>query len=96
MEKPVVGSEAADKAHEIAQPLMAKRKNMKTEPFRIERVVVASSGDMAYEYGTGHVSYDDSETGKHVDRTVAFLSVWRADSGSCKVAATMLQREGRQ
>lgn len=94
LDKPVVGDEEREKANKAHEPLMAKRKNMHTAPFKTERVVVAPSGDMAYEYGTGQVSYDDSDTGKHIETTLARLSVWKADGGSCKAAATMLQREG--
>jgi len=94
LDKPVVGTEEREKANKAHEPMMAKRKNMRTTPFKTERVVVASSGDMAYEYGTGQISYDDSDTGKHVDTTVARLSVWKAEGSSCKAAATMLQREG--
>ena len=96
LEKPVIGTEERDKANKALDPVMAKRKNQKNEPAKVERIVTAPSGDMAYEYGTFDFTYDDSDTGKHVERQVAFLWVWRADGGSCKLAAAMLQREGER
>ena len=95
LDKPVVGEEERQKANDAHEPLMAKRKNLKTT-FKTERVVVASSGDMAYEYGTQQVSYEDSDSGKHVDTALARLTVWKADGESCKAAAAMLQREGQR
>lgn len=95
LDKPVVGEEERHKSNAAIESLMAKRKNMQTT-FKTEHVVVAPSGDMAYEYGTGQISYDDSDTGKHIETTLARLSIWKADGGSCKAAATMLQREGQR
>jgi len=93
LEKPVIGEEEISKAME---PVMAKRKNVKHDPNKPDRIVAAPSGDMAYEYGTTHVSFDDSDNGKHRDFTAAYLRVWIADDGSCKVAATMYQPEGKR
>lgn len=96
LEKPVIGTEERNKANNALAPLMVKRKNMKSEPPKVDRVVVTPSGDMAYDYGTIDSSYDDSDTGNHVDATVAYLGIWRADGGLCKLAAMMLQREGQR
>jgi hypothetical protein len=95
LEKPVVGAEERNQANKALEPLKAKRKNTKGE-YKVDRIVAAPSGDMAYDYGTTHFSYDDSDTGKHVDVTVASLHVWRADGASCKMAASMLQGEGQR
>jgi len=91
LEKPVVGRQALDQA---SAPVSAARKNEKNAPNRPDRVVTAPSADMAYEYGTTHVSFDDAQTGKHYDFTAAYLRVWKAESGSCKVAAVMYEPEG--
>lgn len=91
--KPVIGDEERNKANQSLGPSMANRKNMSMVPPEIDRIVVATSGDMAYGYGTSHMSYDETDSGKHVDTTLAFLSVWKADGGSCKLAATMIQPE---
>ena len=91
LEKPVVGKQALDQA---AAPISAARKNEKDVPNRPDRVVAAPSADMAYEYGTGQVSFDDAQSGKHYDFTAAYLRVWKAEGGSCKVAAVMYEPEG--
>jgi len=87
-EKPVIGEAERKNAIEA----MPHRSNMKVSPATWDRLVVAPSGDMAYEYGTHQVSFD--EGGKHYDFTSAILAVWKADNGVCKVAAWMAQREG--
>ena len=48
---------------------------------------------MAYEYGTVRISYDVATTGEHEDFTSAYLRVWKADAGTCKVAAQMAEPE---
>jgi hypothetical protein len=93
LQKPVIGGAALTKAME---PVEAQRKNEKLEPFKAERIVVAPSGDTAYEYGTFHLSYDESNTRKHQDFTAAFLRVWKADDTACEVAAIMAQPEGER
>lgn len=98
MEKPAVGVEERNRANaSIAAntQLMANRKNFKGGPRKVDRIVIAPSGDMAYAYGTSQISFDQ-EDGKHVDATHAFLWVWKADGVSCKLAASMVQREGER
>jgi hypothetical protein len=56
-----------------------------------QRVVVSKSGDMAYEYGGGELSFDEQKTGKHVSFQVGYLRVWKSVDGQCKVAATMVK-----
>jgi len=46
--------------------------------------------------GTGHMSFDEVSTGKHVDFTAAFLAVWKVVNGSCKLAASIFEPEGEQ
>jgi hypothetical protein len=59
----------------------------------VGRIVADPSGGMAYEYGTTHMTYDEVKTGEHVDFTAAYLFVWKADRGVCKVAAEMAEPE---
>lgn len=89
LDKPVIGTGAAAKAGSAVQ---AGRRNESIVE-STERVVAAGSGDMAYEYGTARISYDDAKTGKHEDFTSAYLRVWKADGGTCKVAAEMAEPE---
>ena len=56
-----------------------------------QRIVASRSGDMAYEYGRGDVSFDLPETSEHVSFQVGYLRVWRRTDGECKVAAHMMR-----
>jgi hypothetical protein len=89
LDKPVIGTQARRQA---SSTIMASRKNW-SEVQSTGRIVADPSGGMAYEYGTGHVSFDDVKTGGHEDFTVAYLRVWKADGGACKVAAEMAEPE---
>lgn len=93
LDKPVVGTVAAVNA---SAPVAARRKDEKNDPLHPDRIVVAASGDMAYEYGTAHMTYTERDTGKLVDFTAAYLRVWRAEGGSCKLAAEMFEPEGEK
>jgi ketosteroid isomerase-like protein len=93
LDQPVVGKAAHDNAMKTVEE---SRQNVKTTPLRPDRVVVAPSGDMAYEYGTEHLSFDERANGKHRDFTTAYLRVWRAVDGQCKIAALMSEREGKE
>jgi ketosteroid isomerase-like protein len=91
LEKPVIGRATADRAF---KPVAAQRKNAKYAPLKAERIVAAASGEMAYEYGTSEVSFDEVGSGKHIAFTAAYLRVWRSIDGSCKEAAFMAEPEG--
>jgi ketosteroid isomerase-like protein len=93
LEKPVVGKSNVQKAGE---PVAASRKNEKWDAEKPDRIVVAPGGNMAYEYGTDHGSFDEKQTGKHQDFTAAYLRVWKNVGGSCKVVAEMAQPEGER
>ena len=88
-DKPLIGKaeheEAAKKA-EVDEP----RKNQ-VGAQHPQRIVVSKSGEMAYEYGTGELSFDDQKTGKHVAFQTGYLRVWKSVDGQCKVAATMMR-----
>jgi ketosteroid isomerase-like protein len=90
LEKPVIGTAAADKAF---APVAASRTNEKQDPLKADRIVVTPSGEMAYEYGTAHMSFESKTEGKHIDFTAAYLRVWKAVDGKCKIAAEMFERE---
>jgi hypothetical protein len=90
LEKPVIGkSEREATGKEVS----AGRSNNK-HPMTPQRIVVSTSGDMAYEYGTSQVSFDDKKTGKHKDFTAAYLRVWQVETGQCKEAAMIAEPEG--
>lgn len=89
LDKPVIGDQASRRT---SATIGASRKN-EVDVTKIGRIVADESGGMAYEYGTSHLSYDDVKTGKHEDFTAAYLFVWKADKGVCKVAAEMAEPE---
>jgi ketosteroid isomerase-like protein len=91
-EKPVVGK---GELHKAREQLQTSRSNETHGPWEIDRIVAAPSGDMAYEYGTRKLSYDDKQSGEHRDFTNAYLRVWKDVDGSCKVAAIMYVHEGK-
>jgi hypothetical protein len=95
LEKPIVGLNTGE-AKKTGEKLDQERKNEKRDPHKLDRIVVAPSGDMAYAFGTGHMSFDEVSTGKHVDFTAAFLTVWKVVNGSCKLAASMFEPEGEK
>jgi hypothetical protein len=92
IDKPVIGAQAV---RQTSATIRASRKN-ESQVERTARIVADASGGMAYEYGTSHMSYDDIKTGQHEDFTVAYLFVWKADGGACKVAAEMAEPENTQ
>ena len=89
LDKPVIGAQAAGRT---SATIRASRKNESLVD-STGRIVADPSAGMAYEYGTSHISYDDLKTGKHEDFTAAYLFVWKADGGVCKVAAEMAEPE---
>lgn len=90
LDKPVVGRAAAFKAF---APVAAERKDENHEPPRPDRIAAAPSGEMAYDYGTAHVSYNERQSGKPIVFTAAYLRVWRAEGSVCRLAAEMFQPE---
>ena len=93
LDKPVVGKAALSKA---SKPIGESRKSENYSPAHPDRIVVSPSGDMAYEYGTERMAFDEKATGKHVDFTAAYLRVWKAEGGKCLVAAQMFEPEGNE
>jgi ketosteroid isomerase-like protein len=89
--KPVVGKQAW---RDALKRVDAERKNYK-ESENPNRIVAAPSGDMAYEYGTAHISYDEAKNGKHNDFTAAYLRVWKTVDGVCKQTAVMYEEVGK-
>jgi ketosteroid isomerase-like protein len=95
LDKPIVGRSELDKASQgRRKELSQQRANEKPAPEVPDRVVVSKSGDMAYEYGTTKLEFNEKKNGQKHDETLAYLRVWRAVDGSCKVAAMMYEPEG--
>ncbi len=70
------------------------RTNIKNSWVGEHRIVAAPSGEMAYEYGTIHVSYDDKE-GHHQFEAV-MLHVYKAKDGVCQMAAMTMHPLGEE
>src|SRR5271155_3541242 len=88
-DKPMIGkAERAEGAKKVEAEEPRKNEVYTDRP---QRVVVSKSGDMAYEYGGGEMSFDEQKTGKHVFFQVAYLRVWKSVGDQCRVAATMVR-----
>jgi hypothetical protein len=90
LDKPVIGESEREAAR---KKVSAERTNSR-HPMTPQRIVVSSSGEMAYEYGTSQVSFEDKKTGKHEDFLAAYLRVWKVEEGQCKEAAMISEPEG--
>jgi ketosteroid isomerase-like protein len=67
----------------INQKIKKERLNYQATS-RIERLVVAQSGDIAYEYGNGTLSWDTPDK-KHINFDNAYLRTWKKINGEWKV-----------
>jgi ketosteroid isomerase-like protein len=86
-DKPLIGKAAGEEAF---KSVAATRKHeMSAE--KPDRIVVSGAGDMAYEYGTGALSFTDRKTGKRTSFQIGYLRVWRSVDGRCEVAASLFK-----
>jgi hypothetical protein len=70
---------------------VSKRKNEK-QSVKVERLEVAASGDMAWEFSYGKLDYDVDETPlRHVTIDQGILRVWKKVGGQWKRAAVFLR-----
>jgi len=90
--EPVIGRAEAERVGKI---IHSQRTNESNGPNPPDHIVVAPSGDMAYAYGTRHISFNEKQGGKHVEFKNVYLQVWKVVDGACKIAATMTEREGQ-
>jgi len=84
--KPVIGKPAIQDAN---QKNFSARTNVKRSWVGEHRIVATPAGDMAYEYGTMHIGYD--EAGKHNEFEAVMLTVYKANGGACQVVALTMQ-----
>jgi ketosteroid isomerase-like protein len=85
-QKPVVGDERPVlRTHErgIENRVSDTTKNTTT----VRRLVIADSGDLAYEYSDGMLTFDLKD-GTHVTSPNSTLRVWQKQDGQWKMAAT--------
>jgi hypothetical protein len=88
-DKPLIGKDEQEEGRKKAEA--EEPRNNEVNADHPQRVVVSKSGDMAYEYGGGELSYDEQKTGKHTSFQIGYLRVWKSVDGQCKVAATMVR-----
>jgi hypothetical protein len=88
-DKPMIGNSERTEGRKKAEAEEPRKNEANAD--HPQRVVVSKSGDMAYEYGNGEMSYDEQKTGKHVSFQLGYLRVWKSVDGRCKVAATMVK-----
>ena len=88
-DKPLIGK--AEHESEVTKAETTEPRKNETSADHPQRIVVANSGDMAYEYGSGNMSYEDQKTAKHVTFQTAYLRVWKSVDGECRVAAFMIR-----
>jgi ketosteroid isomerase-like protein len=83
--RPAVGPQRGEPFPEAK---VDKRKNQKTV-WKVERLEVAASGDMAWEFSYGKLEYDlDESPSRHVSFDTAALRIWKNMGGQWKVAAS--------
>jgi hypothetical protein len=87
--KPVVGKSAMDDANKKS---FSDRTNVKSSWVGEHKIVSSPSGDMAYEYGTRHVSYDDKDG--HHEFEAVMLHVYQAKGSVCQMAAMTMHPLG--
>ena len=84
--RPVIGKAATQAANTKS---FSSRTNITRSWLGDHRIVVTPAGDMAYEYGTLRMGYD--EAGKHTDFEAVMLTVYKANGGVCQIAALTMQ-----
>lgn len=84
--KPAIGKPAIRSAQEKS---FSARTNITRAWVGDHRIVSTPAGDMAYEYGTVHMGYDES--GKHQEFEAVMLTVYKANGGVCQMAAMTMQ-----
>ncbi len=85
--KPITGKAAMQDANTKS---FSDRTNVKFNWADDHRIVASPSGDMAYEHGTVHVTYDTKGDGQHHEFSAVILKVFNAKGPVCQqVALTM-------
>jgi len=84
--RPTIGRERSEESTAIRTPIAARVPNSQRNKTTPVRIVVAKSGDLAYEFSNGELSYETKE-GKTVVIAQGILRTWQKDGGQWKVAA---------
>jgi hypothetical protein len=81
---------APDKGELFAAEVIAMRKNQKRST-KIERIEVAASGDMAWDFSIVTLEFDLDGSSEHVKFDTGSLRTWKKEDGQWKVAATFMR-----
>ena len=84
--RPTIGSERSEESKTISVSLAARVSNSERGRTTPVRIVVAKSGDLAYEFSNGELSFETKD-GKKVVIPQAILRTWEKDGGQWKIAA---------
>jgi ketosteroid isomerase-like protein len=88
LKRPIIGHQKGDEfpGHELS-----KRSNMKFQP-DIQRIDVAASGDLAYEFSFETLEFDQAGTPpKHIAFKTGLLRVWKKVNGEWRIAALFVR-----
>ncbi len=85
LKRPRVGSEPPDMYPDAG---VDRRTNQKTS-WRVQRLEVAASGDMAWEFSYTTLEYDKDS--RHISFDTGVLRVWKKLSGKWNVAASFMR-----
>ena len=86
--RPSVGSQIGETFPDVQ---LEKRKNQKNTR-SLQRLEVAASGDVAWEFSYGTLDYDlDSTPARHVTIKQGILRVWKKEGGQWKIAASFIR-----
>ena len=91
--KPVVGKTQIETAN---AKNFAGRTNIKWDWVGEHRIVSAPSGEMAYEHGTVHVSYENRKDGSPHEFKAVILHVYMANGNVCQRVAETMHPLGEQ
>jgi ketosteroid isomerase-like protein len=81
--RPIIG---AAKGEPFSDAALGQRKNQVSHT-EVQRIEVAASGDMAYEFSNGKLEYDvEGPSKEHVSFETASVRVWKKVAGEWKVA----------
>lgn len=84
--RPIIGRERVLEAHQAIQDELQQRRPNETITFELIRLVLAESGDLAYECGDHHIRWDRPD-GNRTGFDGSYVRVWRNTDGEWLVAA---------
>ena len=86
--RPIIG---AAKGEPYSDAALGQRRNQVSHT-DVQRIEVAASGDMAYEFSNGKLEFDvEGPSNKHVAFDTASVRVWKKVAGEWKVAVMFVR-----